>query len=66
MQRNYRRASDLLEQLRDERASLARTLKALEDAHVRIEKMNYALIEARSAAENRLLKLGAGRPTSSA
>ncbi|CAG0944796.1 partial two-component system, NarL family, sensor histidine kinase BarA, partial [Anaerolineae bacterium] len=42
----------LLEQLRDERASLARTLKMLEDAYVRIEKMNYALIEARSVAEN--------------
>ena len=52
MQRNYKRTSELLEQLRDERASLARTLKMLEDAYVRIEKMNYALIEARSAAEN--------------
>ena len=52
MQRNYKRANDLLRELRDERASLARTLKVLEDAYVRIEKMNYALIEARSAAEN--------------
>ena len=51
MQRSYTRASELLEQLRDERASLARTLKMLEDAYVRIEKMNYALIEARSVAE---------------
>jgi len=52
MQRNYKRANELLEQLRDERGSLARTLKMLEDAYIRIEKMNYALIEARSAAEN--------------
>ncbi len=52
MQKSYKRTSELLEQLRDERASLARTLKMLEDAYVRIEKMNYALIEARSVAEN--------------
>lgn len=51
LQSSYKRASDLLEELRSERGSLARTLKALEDAYVRIEKMNYALIEARSAAE---------------
>ena len=51
MRTSYARASELLEQLRDERASLARTLKMLEDAYVRIEKMNYALIEARSTAE---------------
>ncbi len=51
-QRNYERVNDLLEELRDERASLARTLRVLEDAYVRIEKMNYALIEARSAAED--------------
>src|SRR5512133_256829 len=51
-QRSYARASDLLSELRDERASLARTLKVLEDAYVRIEKMNYALIEARSVAED--------------
>jgi signal transduction histidine kinase/CheY-like chemotaxis protein len=47
----YAHAQALLEQLRDERASLARTLKQLEDAYQRIEKMNYALIEACSAAE---------------
>lgn len=51
MHNSYTRASTLLEQLRDERASLASTLKMLEDAYVRIEKMNYALIEAQSAAE---------------
>lgn len=42
---------ELLEQLRDERMKLARTLKSLEDAYVRIEKMNYALIEAHRVAE---------------
>ncbi|HEX9074927.1 MAG TPA: ATP-binding protein [Anaerolineae bacterium] len=52
MSHSYTRASEALDQLRDERASLARTLKMLEDAYVRIEKMNYALIEARSVAEN--------------
>ncbi len=52
MRNSYKRANDLLEQLRGERASLAHTLKMLEDAYVRIEKMNYALIEARSVAEN--------------
>ncbi len=51
MRNSYQRANDLLAQLRDERASLAHTLKMLEDAYVRIEKMNYALIEARSVAE---------------
>jgi len=51
MHNSYTRASVLLEQLRDERASLASTLKMLEDAYIRIEKMNYALIEAQSAAE---------------
>jgi signal transduction histidine kinase/DNA-binding response OmpR family regulator len=51
MHNSYTRASTLLEQLRDERASLASTLKMLEEAYVRIEKMNYALIEAQSAAE---------------
>ncbi len=52
MRNSYKRANDLLSQLRDERASLSHTLKMLEDAYVRIEKMNYALIEARSAADN--------------
>lgn len=51
LQNSYTRARDLLDQLRDERASLARTLKMLEEAYDRIEKMNYALIEAQSAAE---------------
>jgi signal transduction histidine kinase/CheY-like chemotaxis protein len=48
---SYRRAETLVEELRDERLALARTLKTLEEAYVRIEKMNYALIEARSMAE---------------
>ncbi|MCL5952447.1 MAG: ATP-binding protein [Chloroflexi bacterium] len=52
MRQSYTRAQELLEQLRGERASLARTLKMLEEAYVRIEKMNYALIQARSAAED--------------
>ncbi len=52
MEKSYTRANELLEQLRDERGSLARTHKALEDAYGRIERMNYALIEARSTAEN--------------
>jgi signal transduction histidine kinase/CheY-like chemotaxis protein len=52
MQSSYTRANDLLEQLRDERMHLARTLKMLEDAYYRIMKLNDALIEARSAAES--------------
>lgn len=52
MSKSYNRSNELLEQLRDERGSLARTHKALEDAYVRIERMNYALIEARGVAEN--------------
>ena len=51
MESGYIRARELLEQLRDERMKLARTLKSLEDAYVRIEKMNYALIEAHRVAE---------------
>ncbi len=51
METGYVRARDLLEQRRDERMKLARTLKSLEDAYVRIEKMNYALIEAHRVAE---------------
>ncbi|HET9912303.1 MAG TPA: hybrid sensor histidine kinase/response regulator [Anaerolineales bacterium] len=51
MQTAYKEASSLLEQLRNERASMTRTVKQLEEAYLRIEKMNYALIEARSAAE---------------
>lgn len=52
MRQSYSHAQELLEQLREERASLARTLKMLEEAYVRIEKMNYALIEAHTVAEN--------------
>jgi signal transduction histidine kinase/DNA-binding response OmpR family regulator len=48
---SYRKAETLVNELRDERLALARTLKTLEEAYVRIEKMNYALIEARSMAE---------------
>ena len=51
MQSSYTQARDLLEELRDRRMSLARTNKALEEAYGRIERMNYALIEARGAAE---------------
>jgi len=51
MRMTYLQAQTLLEQLRDERGSLARTLKQLEDAYQRIEKMNYELIEACSTAE---------------
>jgi signal transduction histidine kinase/CheY-like chemotaxis protein len=51
MRNSYTRVNNLLNQLREERASLASTLKMLEDAYVRIEKMNYALIEAQSVAE---------------
>jgi signal transduction histidine kinase/CheY-like chemotaxis protein len=51
MHNSYRRAEALVNELRDERMSLARALKMLEEAYVRIEKMNYALIEARSMAE---------------
>ena len=51
MENSYVRARDLLEQLRDERMKQARTLKSLEDAFVRIEKMNHALIEAHRVAE---------------
>ena len=51
MQNSYARARDMLEQLREQRATLSRTVRALEDAYVRIEKMNYALVEARNAAE---------------
>ncbi|HEX2993750.1 MAG TPA: ATP-binding protein [Anaerolineales bacterium] len=47
----YKRANSLLEQLRDERASMASMLKQLEEAYRRIEKMNSALIEARRVAE---------------
>ncbi|MEW5717808.1 MAG: ATP-binding protein [Chloroflexota bacterium] len=51
MRNSYTRANNLLSQLREERMSLASTLKMLEDAYVRIEKMNYALIEAQGVAE---------------
>jgi len=48
---SYANSLDLLERLREERGHLARTLKALEEAYVRIERMNTALVEARSAAD---------------
>lgn len=51
MQSSYAQARDLLEEVRERRMSLARTLRALEDAYVRIERMNDALIEARRVAE---------------
>ncbi|HMB22193.1 MAG: ATP-binding protein [Chloroflexota bacterium] len=51
MQASYKEASSLLGQLRTERASMASTLKQLEEAYRRIEKMNSALIEARRVAE---------------
>ena len=51
MQTAYKEANSFLEQLRDERASMARTLTQLEEAYRRIEKMNSALIEARRVAE---------------
>ena len=51
MQSSYNQARQLLEEVRDRRMTLARTNKALEEAYARIERMNYALIEARSAAE---------------
>ncbi len=52
MQSSYTRSNELLEQLRDERQHLAMTIKMLEDAHYRITRLNYSLIEARSAAED--------------
>ncbi len=51
MQNSYAQARGALEELRDRRAALARTLKALEEAYGRIEHMNYVLAEARSTAE---------------
>lgn len=51
MQSSYAQARSLLEEVRDRRMTLARTVKALEEAYQRIERMNYALIEARSVAE---------------
>ena len=51
MRTAYLQAQALLKQLRDERASLARTLQQLENAYQRIEKMNYDLVQACSAAE---------------
>ena len=51
MHNSYRKAERLVNELRDERMSLARVLKALEEAYVHIEKINYALIEARSMTD---------------
>ncbi|MCL6431568.1 MAG: hypothetical protein K6V36_12035, partial [Anaerolineae bacterium] len=49
---SYNRALEMLTELRERRATLARTAKALEEAYRRIERMNYALIDARAAAED--------------
>ena len=51
MQSSYAQARSLLDEVRERRMALARTVKALEEAYQRIERMNYALIEARSVAE---------------
>jgi signal transduction histidine kinase/DNA-binding response OmpR family regulator len=51
MQDSYTRASTVVEELREQRLTLTRTLKVLDQAYDRIEKMNYVLIEARSDAE---------------
>jgi signal transduction histidine kinase/CheY-like chemotaxis protein len=48
---SYAQAREWLDQLRDERMAQARTIKYLEEAYVRIEKLNYLLLEARRAAE---------------
>jgi signal transduction histidine kinase/CheY-like chemotaxis protein len=48
---SYAQAREWLDQLRDERMAQARTIKYLEEAYVRIEKLNYLLLEARQAAE---------------
>jgi len=48
---SYAQAREWLEQLREERMAQARTIKYLEEAYVRIEKLNYLLLEARGAAE---------------
>ena len=51
MQTSYAQAREWLEQLRNERMAQARTIKILEEAYSRIEKLNYQLTEARMAAE---------------
>ncbi len=51
MQKSYTSASNVVEELRERRLALTRTLKALDHAYDRIEKINYVLIEARSDAE---------------
>jgi signal transduction histidine kinase/DNA-binding NarL/FixJ family response regulator len=51
MQSSYSQAREWLEQLRDERMAQARTIKILEEAYARIEKLNYLFAEARLAAE---------------
>jgi signal transduction histidine kinase/DNA-binding response OmpR family regulator len=51
MQSSYSQAREWLEQLRDERMAQARTIKILEEAYARIEKLNYLFLEARLAAE---------------
>ncbi|MFZ6026678.1 MAG: ATP-binding protein [Chloroflexota bacterium] len=49
---SYTEARDWLEQLRQERIAQLRTIKTLEEAYVRIERLNYQLVEARIAAES--------------
>lgn len=51
LQSSYTTTRDLLEQLRDERLSLATANRTLEQAYIRIDTMNRALVEARSIAE---------------
>ncbi len=51
MQSSYSQAREWLEQLRDERMAQARTIKILEEAYTRIERLNYLFQEARMAAE---------------
>lgn len=45
------KTSEMLEEIRTQRAELTRTVKALEEAKRRLEKMNLELDQARSAAE---------------
>ncbi len=51
MRSSYAQARQWLEELRDERMAQQRTIKILEEAYIRIEKLNYQLMEARKAAE---------------
>lgn len=51
MRSSYAQARQWLEELRDERMAQQRTIKILEEAYIRIEKLNYQLMEARKTAE---------------